>query len=90
MMTLPAPSSSDNHFSNVEYDRATAQCHWNVHGASDRYAAYPATEPTQPADLAATIYHQLGIDPHHEIRDRFGRPMALCEGNVIRAIVGAS
>jgi Protein of unknown function (DUF1501) len=59
-----------------------------VHGASDRYAAYPATEPTPPADLAATIYHQLGIDPHYQIRDRLGRPLALCEGNVIRAVVG--
>ena len=24
-----------------------------VHGSSDRYAAYPATNPTPPADLAA-------------------------------------
>src|SRR5262249_35700056 len=32
-----------------------------VHGASDRYAAYPATSPTRPADLAATVYRLLGV-----------------------------
>ena len=51
-----------------------------VHGSSDRYAAYPATNPTPPADLAATIYHCLGVDPHMEIRDRLDRPLTLCEG----------
>src|SRR5438105_1203408 len=34
-----------------------------VYGSIDRYAAYPASNPTSPADLAATIYHCLGIDP---------------------------
>src|SRR3981081_2071849 len=34
-----------------------------VHGASDRHAAYPVTNPVSPADIAATIYHALGIDP---------------------------
>jgi uncharacterized protein (DUF1501 family) len=58
-----------------------------VHGASDRYAAYPATNPTSPADLAATVYHCLGIDPHTLLRDRLDRPMTLCEGEVIRAIL---
>jgi hypothetical protein len=59
-----------------------------VHGASDRYAAYPATEPTRPADVAATIYHCLGIDPRTTIRDRLGRPLVLCEGTPIRPILG--
>jgi hypothetical protein len=58
-----------------------------VHGSSDRYAAEPATNPTPPADLTATIYHLLGVDPHMEIRDRLNRPMTLCEGNVIQGIL---
>ncbi len=58
-----------------------------VHGSSDRYAAEPATHPTRPADLAATIYHCLGIDPRQEIHDRLGRPVALCDGQVIEAIL---
>jgi hypothetical protein len=58
-----------------------------VHGASDRFAAFPASDPTHPADLAATIYHSLGVDPEMLVRDRLNRPMALCEGKVIQAVL---
>jgi uncharacterized protein (DUF1501 family) len=58
-----------------------------VYGASDRYAAEPAVNPTPPADLAATVYHLLGVDPRLEIHDRLGRPMTLCDGQVIEAIL---
>jgi uncharacterized protein (DUF1501 family) len=58
-----------------------------VYGSSDRFAAEPATNPTAPADLAATIYHCLGVDPRLVIRDRLGRPQTLCEGHVIGPIV---
>jgi hypothetical protein len=58
-----------------------------VHGSSDRYAAYPASNPTMPADLAATIYHCLGVDPRLEMRDKLGRPFTLCDGSPIRAIL---
>jgi len=58
-----------------------------VYGSSDRYAAEPATNPTPPVDLTATIYHLLGVDPRLEIRDRLGRPLTLCEGNVIEGIL---
>jgi uncharacterized protein (DUF1501 family) len=58
-----------------------------VHGASDRFAAYPATSPTTPADLGATIYHCLGVDPQTQIYDRLGKPSTLCEGTVIRGIL---
>jgi hypothetical protein len=57
-----------------------------VHGASDRQAAYPATVPVSPDDLAATIYHALGIDPRTELRDRLGRPWALTQGRVLREL----
>ncbi len=58
-----------------------------VHGASDRYAAYPANSPTKPADLAATIYQLLGIDPRTTIYDRLKRPLVLCDGDPISAIM---
>lgn len=58
-----------------------------VHGASDRFAAYPAADPTRPADLAATIYHCLGLSTTTQLADRSGRPLMLTDGNVIRAIV---
>jgi arylsulfatase A-like enzyme len=58
-----------------------------VHGTSDRFAAYPADEPTKPADLAATIYQCLGIDPRTRIEDRLGRSQTLCEGEAIEEIL---
>jgi hypothetical protein len=54
-----------------------------VYGASDRIAAYPTDSPVSPADLAATIYSSLGVDPSMEIRDRTGRPYTLAAGRPI-------
>ena len=45
-----------------------------VYGASDRWAAYPARDPVTPADVAATVYHLLGVDPAHELIDPLGPP----------------
>jgi hypothetical protein len=59
----------------------------NVHGASDRWAAYPARDPVTPADIAATIYHCLGVSPRTELTDSLNRPMALCLGKPITAIL---
>jgi uncharacterized protein (DUF1501 family) len=58
-----------------------------VHGSSDRYAAYPATNPISPTDLAATVYHCLGVDPQMLVRDKLNRPMSLCDGEPISAIL---
>lgn len=58
-----------------------------VYGASDRKAAFPEHSPTPPADLAATIYSLLGIDPAMEIRDRLNRPFTLCGGRPIRELM---
>jgi hypothetical protein len=49
-------------------------------GRSDKDAAYPLDNPVSPADLACTIYHALGIDPHSFIPDRQGRPFFLVDG----------
>ena len=55
-----------------------------VIGASDRNGAYPVTEPNSPADVAASIYRALGIDPAMRLRDRENRPhFVLPEGRVI-------
>lgn len=54
-----------------------------VIGASDAQAAYPATRGWYPADLGATIYTALGIDPAGTIVDRLGRPHRLNAGDVI-------
>jgi Protein of unknown function (DUF1501) len=54
-----------------------------VYGASDRLAAYPASDPVTPQDLSATIYHLLGVDPHLTLRDPTGRPYELSTGEPI-------
>src|SRR5262249_6140710 len=61
-----------------------------VYGSSDRYAAEPATNPTSPADLVATIYHLLGIDPRLEIHNVLGRQLTMGDGNVIQEILDQS
>ncbi len=58
-----------------------------VHGASDRWAAHPALDPVTPADIAATVYHALGVDPATELVDTFGRPQPLCLGRPIRPVL---
>jgi hypothetical protein len=51
-----------------------------VYGASDREAAYPLDHPTSPEDLAATVYHALGINPELRLPDPEGRPVPVVEG----------
>jgi uncharacterized protein (DUF1501 family) len=34
-----------------------------IHGQSDNIGAYPKDDPVSPEDLAATVYHALGIPP---------------------------
>ncbi len=55
----------------------------HVLGASDKHAAYPVSDPIDPVDVQATIYHSLGLDPHQLIYDRAGRPWEISSGRVI-------
>ncbi len=57
-----------------------------VVGATDRNGTEPKTVPLTPADLAATIYHALGIDSHHTYFPRKPRPTPIADGNVIREL----
>ena len=58
-----------------------------VYGSSDRHAAYPASDPIAPWDLAATMYHLLGVDPHVNVHDRLGRPFRLSHGRVVEGLL---
>jgi hypothetical protein len=59
-----------------------------VYGSSDRGAAYPSTSPVHPADVAATIYHCLGIDPRAHVADQQGRPLVVSAGSPVHALLG--
>lgn len=54
-----------------------------VYGASDKIAAEPAHQAVVPAQLAASLFHALGVDPEQQLHDRQGRPHALCVGDPI-------
>jgi uncharacterized protein (DUF1501 family) len=51
-----------------------------VCGASDAQAAFVKDRPVRPADVCATIYHCLGIDPELPIIDKTGRPVPIAHG----------
>lgn len=58
-----------------------------AYGASDKHAAYPASGLVRPDDLAATVYHLLGIDPHLEVRGQGGRPVAISSGQPVLGVM---
>jgi hypothetical protein len=57
-------------------------------GATDAIAAYPTRNPHDPSDLAATVYHLLGVPPDTTIRDQVQRPYNLIQGRKIDALLG--
>jgi uncharacterized protein (DUF1501 family) len=59
-----------------------------VYGASDKVGAYPADQPVSPADLTATAYQALGINPATEVTDRLGRNLPLTEGRPLTELFG--
>lgn len=50
-----------------------------VYGESDRFGAYPKTNPVHPYDLICTVFHALGIDPATEYLDTLNRPRRLVD-----------
>jgi len=48
-----------------------------VYGASDAQAAYVKDRPVSSADICATIYKCLGIDPDLMVPERTGRPVSI-------------
>jgi hypothetical protein len=52
-------------------------------GATDRTGSVPATRPWTPEDVAASIYHGLGIDPHRTYFPRLPRPTPIAAGQII-------
>ncbi|MCA9109773.1 MAG: DUF1501 domain-containing protein [Planctomycetaceae bacterium] len=57
-----------------------------VYGASDEIAAYPLENMTTPADVTATMFAALGIDPASHYHDGFGRPFVISEGRPISGL----
>lgn len=59
-----------------------------AHGTTDAHGMAPATEPCTPDDVAATLFHCLGVNPHQELTTPSGRPVQLFrEGKVIEKLL---
>ena len=48
-----------------------------MYGSSGKIGSRPASNPTTPAQIIATIYHCLGIPHTHDLHDRLNRPFQL-------------
>ena len=46
-------------------------------GGTDRIGAYAVQNPIHYRNILATLYHNLGIDPHTIVSDVFGRPTTI-------------
>lgn len=57
-----------------------------VVGSSDRIGGFPATDPQRPENLAATIYHALGLPSTAAWSDDQERPHFLYHGEPIAAL----
>jgi hypothetical protein len=58
-----------------------------VHGASDRDGVMPARDPVTPDDLAATMFHLLGIPHDTEVHDPANRPLPIAAGRPIAGVI---
>jgi hypothetical protein len=58
-----------------------------VVGATDANAASVTDSPVDPAELTATIYRHLGIDPQMELAIEDGSTMPLIEADSVAALL---
>jgi hypothetical protein len=59
-----------------------------VLGSTDSQGMQPHTDPCTPDDVAATVFHNLGVNPQHELPTASGRKIRLFrEGKVISKIL---
>jgi hypothetical protein len=57
-----------------------------VIGSSDRIGAYPKERPVHISDLAATIFHTMGVDPRAQHHDLQGRLRFICDGQPVHEL----
>jgi len=55
-----------------------------VHGASDPTGGEPENDPLTVPDLASTLYHQIGIDPHKILIAPGNRPIAIVKDGEVQ------
>lgn len=58
-----------------------------VYGRTDATASEVVEDPVSPADVTATVFHLLGVDPRTPMRDTSGAVYPLSQGSPIRALL---
>ncbi len=58
-----------------------------VHGATDRHGAEVIEGRVAPADLLATMWHHLQVDPLTVLHDRLNRPHPVSSGRVLQELM---
>jgi len=59
-----------------------------IHGSSDATGGEPDSDALSVEDYAATIYHQIGIDPAKTLMTPGGRPQFIVkDGHVVRELL---
>jgi len=60
-----------------------------IHGTSNAEGAEPETDPVLPPDLAATMFHLMGIDPETRLMAPGDRPVNIVrDGRVLKELLG--
>jgi uncharacterized protein (DUF1501 family) len=59
-----------------------------VIGSSDWIGGYPKERPVHISELAASIYHALGIDPRSQLYDIQGQLRFICDGEPVGELFG--
>jgi hypothetical protein len=54
-----------------------------VIGSSDQFSAYPRERAVHVSELAATVFHILGLDPRAQLYDIQGQFHTICDGNPV-------
>ncbi len=58
-----------------------------VIGATDAHGGEPTSDAWTPSDLAATVFHLLGVGPDREFHDSTGRPYRIYRGEPIAELL---
>jgi hypothetical protein len=59
-----------------------------LYGSSDKHGAQPRDHRISPGQLAATIFHALGIDARSQVPTMLGRPWRICDDKPVLDLWG--
>jgi hypothetical protein len=59
-----------------------------MYGKSDEQGSAPTEKPVHPAELVATIYYALGINPAMEVLNDLKQPRQLVNGEPVLGLFG--